>query len=181
MKKTDATTPPAARATVAKAVDNVYPLVRIAVVTTEPEGGRLQKYQSGGSGAIISADGHVITNHHVAGKSRQIFCIMPDGEKIEAALVGTDALADISILKLKPDPDIDPNAALYRKRPVAAFGDSDKLKIGDVVFAMGSPSAISQSVTRGIVSNTRMTMPSYLDDLPPRRRGGRHAGGPDWP
>src|SRR4051812_30592950 len=51
-----AATPPPARATVAKAVDNVYPaLLRIVVVTTEPEGGRLQKYQSGGSGAIISA------------------------------------------------------------------------------------------------------------------------------
>jgi serine protease Do len=161
-KKQDGAAPPAAKATVAKAVDNVYPaLVRIAVVTTEPEGGRLQKYQSGGSGAIISPDGHVITNHHVAGKARQIFCIMPDGEKIEATLVGTDALADISILKLKPDPDIDPNSG-KRKWPVAAFGDSDKLRIGDVVFAMGSPSAISQSVTRGIVSNTRMTMPELI-------------------
>src|SRR4051812_25640578 len=116
-----AATPPPARATVAKAVDNVYPaLLRIVVVTTEPEGGRLQKYQSGGSGAIISAQGHVITNHHVAGKARQIFCVMPDGEKVEATLVGTDALADISILKLKPDPDIDPDAA-RRKWPVATF------------------------------------------------------------
>jgi len=157
-----AATPPPARATVAKAVDNVYPaLLRIVVVTTEPEGGRLQKYQSGGSGAIISAQGHVITNHHVAGKARQIFCVMPDGEKVEATLVGTDALADISILKLKPDPDIDPDAA-RRKWPVATFGDSDKLRIGDVVYAMGSPSAISQSVTRGIVSNTRMTMPELI-------------------
>jgi serine protease Do len=154
--------PEAPRPAVARAVESVYPaLVRIAVVTTEPEGGRLQKYQSGGSGAIISDDGHVITNHHVAGKARQIFCIMPDGEKIEAALVGTDALADILVLKLKPDPDVNPDAA-GRKWPVARFGDSDKLRIGDVVYAMGSPSAISQSVTRGIVSNTRMTMPELL-------------------
>lgn len=158
----DSVAPPPARSAVAKAVDEVYPaLVRIAVVTTEPEGGRLQKYQSGGSGAIISAGGHVITNHHVAGKARQIFCVMPDGEKIEATLVGTDALADISVLKLKPDPDINPVAS-NRKWPVASFGDSDKLRIGDVVYAMGSPSAISQSVTRGIVSNTRMTMPELI-------------------
>ena len=151
-----------ARGTVARAVDAVYPaLVRIVVVTTEPEAGRLQKYQSGGSGAIITPEGHVITNHHVAGKARQIFCVMPDGEKIEATLVGTDALADISIVKLKPDPEIDPDAA-KRKWPVASFGDSDKLRIGDVVYAMGSPSAISQSVTRGIVSNTRMTMPELI-------------------
>ena len=160
--RNDGAIPPTARPTVAKAVDKVYPaLVRIAVVTTEPEGGRLQKYQSGGSGAIISSDGHVITNHHVAGKARQIFCVMPDGEKVEATLIGTDALADISILKLRPDPDVNPNAA-NRKWPVAAFGDSDKLRIGDVVYAMGSPSAISQSVTRGIVSNTRMTMPELI-------------------
>ena len=52
--------------------------------------------------------------------------------------------------------------ATSRKWPVAAFGDSDKLRIGDVVYAMGSPSAISQSVTRGIVSNTRMTMPELI-------------------
>ena len=160
--KNPGTPPEAPRPAVAKAVESVYPaLVRIAVVTTEPEGGRLQKYQSGGSGAIISAEGHVITNHHVAGKARQIFCVMPDGEKIEATLVGTDALADISVLQLKPDPALDPKAA-SRKWPVATFGDSDKLRIGDVVYAMGSPSAISQSVTRGIVSNTRMTMPELL-------------------
>ena len=154
--------PEPARPAVARAVERVYPaLVRIAVVTTEPEGGRLQKYQSGGSGAIISPEGHVITNHHVAGKARQIHCVMPDGEKVDATLVGTDALADISVLKLRPDPEIDPNAA-GRRWPVAAFGDSDELKLGDVVYAMGSPSAISQSVTRGIVSNTRMTMPELI-------------------
>lgn len=160
--KRPAGAPEQARPAVAKAVERVYPaLVRIAVVTTEPEAGRLQKYQSGGSGAIISPEGHVITNHHVAGKARQIHCVMPDGEKVDATLVGTDALADISVLKLRPDPEIDPNAG-KRRWPVATFGDSDKLKLGDVVYAMGSPSAISQSVTRGIVSNTRMTLPELI-------------------
>ena len=150
--------PGPARPAVARAVDRVYPaLVRIVVVTTEPESGRLQKYQSGGSGAIISAEGHVITNHHVAGKARQIVCVMPDGERVDATLVGTDALADIAVLLLKPEEGRGP-----RKWPVATFGDSDKLRIGDVVYAMGSPSAISQSVTRGIVSNTRMTIPEMF-------------------
>src|SRR5688572_8086150 len=83
---------------------------------------------------------------------------MPDGERVEAALVGTDALADISVLRLKPESPRPPD----KPWPVAAFGDSDRLRIGDVVYAMGSPSAISQSVTRGIVSNTRMTMPDLL-------------------
>ena len=156
---------PAARPAVARAVERVYPaLVRIAVVTAEPEGGRLQKFQSGGSGAIISPEGHVITNHHVAGKAKQIVCVMPDGERVEAKLVGTDALADISVLLLQPEANGTPGGAASQPRrwPFATFGDSEKLRVGDVVYAMGSPSAISQSVTRGIVSNTRMTMPELF-------------------
>jgi serine protease Do len=137
----------------------VYPaLVRIIVVTAEPMGGRLAKFQAGGSGAIISPEGHVITNHHVAGKARQIVCSMPDGERIDATLIGTDALADISVLKLNLDSRPRTGAPL----PVATFGDSDQLKVGDTVLAMGSPAAISQSVTRGIVSNTRMIIPEFF-------------------
>jgi len=143
-----------------RAVQRVYPaLVRITVITTEPSAGRLEKFEAAGSGAIISPDGHVITNHHVAGKARQIFCSMPDGEKIEATLVGTDPLADIAVLKLKLETRRRPDAGPLR---VAVFGDSDRLRIGDTVYAMGSPAAISQSVTSGIVSNTRMILPEFL-------------------
>lgn len=142
-----------------RALARVYPaLVRIHVVTVSPRAGRLQKFQGGGSGAIISKDGYVVTNHHVAGKARRLVCRLPDGEEIPATLVGTDPLADISVLKLDLAARKDPG----KKLPVAVFGDSDKLKVGDVALAMGSPAALSQSVTRGIVSNTRMILPSLF-------------------
>ncbi|MCI0499980.1 MAG: PDZ domain-containing protein [Planctomycetales bacterium] len=134
----------------------VYPsLVRINVVVESASDGRMEKHQSAGSGAIISQEGHIVTNHHVAGKATRITCRMPDGEEIEADLVGTDALADIAIVKLKLDQRKN-NTPL----PVAQFGDSDKVQVGDMVFAMGSPAALSQSVTQGIVSNTAMILPN---------------------
>src|SRR6056297_1571355 len=84
-----------------RVMESVYPaLVRINVVTVQPRSGRLQKSQAAGSGVIITEDGYVITNHHVAGKGVRFLCRMPDGEEIEAELTGTDPLADIAILKL---------------------------------------------------------------------------------
>ena len=108
-----------------------------------------------GSGAIISPDGYVVTNHHVAGNSTRIYCTLSDGERVDAVRIGTDPLADIAVIKLKLDTRKHPD------RPLAAatWGDSDKLRVGDVVLAMGCPGAISQSVTQGIVANTQMIMP----------------------
>ena len=130
-------------------------LVRIHVVTYEYEEGREIKREAAGSGTIISADGHVLTNHHVAGRTRTLMCTLADREEIPADLIGTDPLSDIAIIKLRP--------AKPRTFPVARFGDVAKLKVGDPVMALGSPLALSQSVTLGIVSNTEMIMPG----LPP--------------
>ncbi len=129
-------------------------LVRIRVVGVNPRQGKLDKYESAGSGAIIDATGHVVTNHHVAGKVRRVWCDLSDGRQVEADLVGTDPLADIAVLRLrlggKPVPGI------------ATWGDSDSLRVGDPVYACGSPVALSSSVTAGIVSNTRMVMPDFF-------------------
>ena len=79
-------------------------LVRIQVVTTDYSDGREQKYQATGSGVIISKDGYVVTNHHVAAHSTLITCTLASKEEIPASLVGTDALTDIAVLKLaNPD------------------------------------------------------------------------------
>src|SRR5262249_7856581 len=68
-----------------QAIARVYPaLVRILVVVTQARDGRLEKHQGAGSGVIVSADGYVVTNHHVAGKARHIVCDLADGERIEA-------------------------------------------------------------------------------------------------
>lgn len=150
------------RKAIEQAMARVYPaLVRVDIVTMEPSGGRLRKYETGGSGAIISADGLVITNHHVAGKAKRIVCRMQDGEEIEGELVGTDVLADISVLKL----DLENRKQKGKPLPVAQFGDSDAVQVGDTVLAMGSPGGMTQSVTKGIVSNTTMMMPGSWGGL----------------
>jgi len=128
-------------------------LVRIRVVSTEFRDGREVKMQEVGSGAIISKDGYIITNHHVAGHATRMFCTLWNREEIEAELIGTDPMTDISVIKLKPEKP--------REFTPASFGDSTTLRVGDPVLAMGSPMALSQSVTLGIVSNTEMVMPRF--------------------
>ncbi|MBI3831364.1 MAG: PDZ domain-containing protein [Planctomycetes bacterium] len=147
------------RKKVDKAVAKVYPaLVQIHVVTVDYSEGRELKFEAAGSGAIISSDGLVVTNHHVAGKAKLIHCIMSNKEEIPAKLVGTDPLADISILRL----DLSRRKEKKEPLPVAEFGDSDKLRVGDRVLAMGCPVALSQSVTMGIVSNLGFTIPKMF-------------------
>ena len=149
----------ASRVQIEPAIQKVYPaLVRIYVVSEKPSGGRMQRQQASGSGAIISSDGYIVTNHHVAGNAVRITCTLADGEEVEADLIGTDPLSDLAVLKLKLDTRKNPERSLA----AAAWGDSSKLKVGDVVLAMGSPMAVSQSVTRGIVSNVRMIMPKAM-------------------
>jgi len=126
-------------------------LVRIHVVEGSPSEGREVKSQSFGSGVIISPDGYVVTNHHVAGNARWLSVTLSNKEQVEAKLIGTDALSDIAVIKLAP-----PASGTYT---AASWGDSSKLRVGEAVLAMGSPLAFSQSVTAGIVSNTELIMP----------------------
>ena len=126
-------------------------LVRVHVVTLDHQEGRELKREASGSGTIITPDGHVLTNHHVAGRTRSIVCTLASREEIRAELVGTDPLSDIAILKLKPETP--------RRFPTASFGSAASLRVGDRVLALGSPLALSQSVTMGIVSNTEMILP----------------------
>jgi serine protease Do len=150
-----ASSAPADSAEVYAALSKVAPsLVRIHVVSIEYQDGRELKREASGSGTIITPEGHVVTNHHVAGKTKSIFCTLSSREEIPAELVGTDPLSDIAVIKLKP--------AKPRKFPTATFGTASSLKVGDRVLALGSPLALSQSVTMGIVSNTEMIMPQLF-------------------
>jgi serine protease Do len=136
------------------AIRRVYPaLVRIHVVMAEFRDGREVKQEASGSGVIVSADGLVVTNHHVAGRTRRVSCTLSDRREVQAVLVGSDPLADIAVIRLEPS---------GRPYPAAAWGDPGTLQVGDPVLAMGSPLALSQSVTRGIVSNTAMMMPEIF-------------------
>ena len=143
------------RVAIDRAIAAVFPsLVRVSVVYQDQQSGREIKGMSSGSGTIISPDGYVVTNHHVTGRPLRIVCTLATREEVPAELVGTDPLSDIAVLKLRPA-----KPQVFR---AAKFGDSSQLQRGQVVLAMGSPLALSQSVTQGIVSNTAMIMPQSL-------------------
>src|ERR1700716_2643831 len=108
------------------------------------KGGDLQprKTNSLGSGFIVDTSGIVVTNNHVIADADEINVIMNDGTKIKAELVGVDKKTDIAVLKFKP---VKPLIAVK-------FGDSDKLRLGEWVIAIGNPFSLGGSVTAGIVS-----------------------------
>jgi len=100
------------------------------------------KTNSLGSGFIIDSSGIVVTNNHVIADADEINVILNDGSKIKADIVGVDKKTDLAVLKFKP------------ARPLTAvkFGDSDKLRLGDWVVAIGNPFSLGGTVTAGIVS-----------------------------
>ena len=135
---------------VAKARDRVYPaLVNISVITVSYWGGKETKGGSTGSGTILSEEGYVLTNQHVVNDGRKFRVTLADKRELPATLVGEDPLTDLAVLKIDLS-KLNPG----EKLPVADFGQSGKLVVGDTVMAMGSPLALSRSVTLGIVSNT---------------------------
>ncbi|GIV11091.1 MAG: hypothetical protein KatS3mg020_0582 [Fimbriimonadales bacterium] len=141
----------ALRRDIEQARDRVFPaLVNILVVDRYFEGGRAQYSLGGGSGVIVSPDGLVLTNYHVASDAVRLFCTLSDGVRLEAEALWHDAMTDLSVLRLKP-----PANAPQRAFPYAPLGDSDALKTGDYVLAMGNPLLLASSVTLGIVSNPK--------------------------
>jgi serine protease Do len=130
------------------AKDRVFPTL-VYVVNVE-EGfalGRRQKSVSSGSGFLIDAQGHIVTNYHVAGQGKVLVVTLASRRKAEARLVAGDPYTDLAVLK------VDPARAFPDGKPVyAVFGDSDRLQEGDFVMAMGSPLSLSRSVSFGIIS-----------------------------
>ncbi|MCU0688463.1 MAG: PDZ domain-containing protein [Phycisphaerales bacterium] len=130
--------------------DRVFPaLVNIRVTTVSYWGGKEQKDGSNGSGTLITEQGHIVTNQHVIDRGVKFVVTMADKTEIEADLVGEDPLTDLAVIKLRLD-----KLPAGTKLPVASWGDSTKLAVGDTVLAMGSPFSLSRSVTLGVVSNT---------------------------
>jgi serine protease Do len=155
------------RTAIDSAVVKVKPsLVRIHVVEAYYREGRELKFEASGSGVVIRPEGYVVTNHHVAGHAKQIKVVFADKREFQAELTGTDPLTDIAVLKIDA-----PEGTVF---PVVEFGDSDAVRAGDQVLAMGSPLALSQSVTLGIVSNTEMILPAWMN-----RWGGLEQDGED--
>lgn len=110
--------------------------------------GRSQERQSLGSGFVISADGYVLTNAHVVQDADEILVRLNDRRELTAELIGSDSQTDVALLK------IDAN-----NLPVLNLGDSDELRVGEWVAAIGSPFGFDYSVTAGIVSAINRTLP----------------------
>ncbi len=107
-------------------------------------GGPSERQTSGiGSGVIVSADGYILTNNHVVAEAKEIKVTISDKREFDATVVGTDPKSDLAVIKIKGAPT--------GLRP-AEFGDSSKLRLGDVVLAIGNPLGVGQTVTMGIVS-----------------------------
>ena len=94
-----------------------------------------------GSGVIVSADGYILTNHHVIDGAEEITVGMNDERSFPARVVGSDPPSDLAVLK------VDQN-----NLPVLNMGDSDRARVGDVVLAIGNPLGLKQTVTAGIIS-----------------------------
>jgi len=108
-----------------------------------------QRYQAPGlgSGVVVTEDGHVVTNHHVVAGVDKIRITMHDGSTYDAEWVGSDANVDVAVLQIKA-----PEGGTLPKFHPLAFGDSDKVRVGEMVLAVGNPFGLSESVTRGIIS-----------------------------
>jgi len=102
---------------------------------------RPQVERGTGSGVIVSADGSVMTNHHVIDGADKITVRMQDGKTFEAKVVGSDAPSDLAVLKIEST-----------NLPFLTLGNSDSVRVGDIVLAIGNPLGIGQSVTAGIIS-----------------------------
>jgi serine protease Do len=99
------------------------------------------KERSLGSGVIVSADGYILTNNHVVAGAQEITVVLANKNTYKGRVVGTDPRSDIAVVKIDP-----------KGLPAISFGDSDKLRPGDMVLAIGSPFGLAQTVTMGIVS-----------------------------
>ncbi|WP_330297205.1 S1C family serine protease [Streptomyces sp. NBC_00503] len=139
--------------TVSGVAENVSPsVVRIDTSTASGQGT--------GSGIVITESGEIVTNNHVVDGATKIQVTMSDGKKYSAKIVGTDPDKDLALIKLEGAKDLKP----------ANLGDSDKLKVGDEVVAIGSPDRLTGTVTSGIVSalNREVNVPKSEQQQSPQ-------------
>jgi serine protease Do len=105
---------------------------------------------SAGSGFIITEDGYILTNNHVVQGAKKLQVTLDSGEKFEATVVGTDPMIDLGLIKIDPK---------GKKLSTLPLGDSDTLKIGHWVMAIGNPLGLERTVTVGIVSGKKRQVP----------------------
>lgn len=109
---------------------------------------RKQKRTSLGSGVITSKDGYILTNHHVIKNADEVHVRFNDHKEYTAEVIGMDKKSDLALIKIEPEEELQ----------AVTFGDSDKLRVGDWVVAIGNPFGLEQTVTAGIVSGKSRTL-----------------------
>jgi S1-C subfamily serine protease len=112
--------------------------------------------QGQGSGVIVSHEGHVVTNHHVVSGQQQIQVTLHDGKVFPATLIGEDRLLDIAVLKINGD---------GTKFQPLKFGDSTQVRRGQLVFAIGNPFGLGETITQGIISAVERSLSDTQRDL----------------
>ncbi len=124
-----------------QAVIRVVESVSPAVISVSGEG------RGSGSGFLISADGFAVTNSHVVSGRRQLVAETDDGDRVDASVLGDDPATDIALLRLAA-----------RDLPYSEIGDSEALRVGQLVIAMGSPLGLQSTVSTGVVSARGRTL-----------------------
>ena len=103
------------------------------------------KQQSLGSGFIVDKDGHIITNNHMVDGADEIKVKLADGREFTAKVIGRDPKTDLALIKI---------SSIFKDLPTISLGDSDKIRVGDSVLAVGNPFGLGHTVTQGIISAT---------------------------
>jgi len=146
-------------------VSDVYERVSPAVVNitfsarARDAFGRTQQAEGTGSGFIIDDQGHVVTNHHVAGGANRLDVTLADNTSHAADLVASDQANDLALLKINAP------AERLRELTIARLGDSDALRVGQAVVAIGNPFGLERSASFGIVSSVGRTRPGEAQRL----------------
>ena len=118
-----------------------------------PNGGRQRrqvrtpKREATGSGVIISSDGYIVTNNHVVNGADELTVTLEDNREFNARIIGTDATTDLALIKVDG-----------RNLPTLPIGDSDKIRVGEWVIAVGNPFGLNNTVTAGIISAKARTL-----------------------
>ena len=113
---------------------------------------RESKQEGMGSGVIVSADGYILTNHHVVEGADELKVSLSDDREFIAKVIGTDPKTDVAVIKIESE-----------TLPSVTLADSEKLRVGDIVFAVGNPLGVGQTVTMGIVSAKGRNKVGILD------------------
>jgi serine protease Do len=113
----------------------------------------LRQGQGLGSGVIVSSDGFILTNNHVVEGAEELKVALADGRELPAKIIGSDDKTDIALIRVEAD-----------RLPFVTLADSDKVRVGDIVFAIGNPLEVGQTVTMGIVSATRRSELGMIED-----------------